>query len=157
LIRPEVFSDITLMNQNTRPMYDNVSTKNRAIITQQPLKYITDPTSEYKSYISPTPENIDMSSDLRMKPTRLNYFNRPETELYGTAPYQTLGHRNAVDTESALLFGNNYTQCDRIVTERTWDTFDPALNVPLAVDSALRPVDTQAQLRNTYCALGKQK
>lgn len=145
------------MNQNTRALYDEKSTNNRAIITQQPLRYITDPTSEYKSYVSPTPENIDASSDLRMKPTRLNYYNRPETELYGTAPYQTLGHRNAVDTESALFFGSNASQCDRIVTERQFDVFDPALNVPLAVDTALRPVDTQAQLRNTYCAMSKRK
>tara|TARA_B110000977_G_C11069873_1_gene489199 strand:- start:47 stop:484 length:438 start_codon:yes stop_codon:yes gene_type:complete len=145
------------MNQNTRPMYDKISTKNRAIITTQPLRYIIDPTSEYKSYVSPTPENIDTANDLRMKPTRLNYYNRPETELYGTAPYQTLGHRNAVDTESNLFFGNTFSQCDRVVTERTWNTFDPALNVPLAVDTALRPVDTQAQLRNSYCAVSKQK
>jgi hypothetical protein len=145
------------MNQNTRAMYDSVTTKNRAILTQQPLRYITDPTSEYKSYVSPVPENIDTSTDLRMKPTRLNYYNRPETELYGTAPYQTLGHRNAVDVESALYFGNNYTQCDRVVTERYWDTMEPGFNPPLAIDSALRPVDTQAQLRNTYCTLGKQK
>ena len=144
------------MNQNTRAMYDAVTTKNRAIITQQPLKYITDPTGEYKSYVSPTPENIDTSSDLRMKPTRLNYYNRPETELYGTAPYQTLGHRNAVDTESALFFGNNANQCDRLVTEHQFDTFDPVLNIPLAVDTALRPVDTQAQLRNSYCTLSKK-
>lgn len=143
------------MNQNTRALYDTVSTKNRAIITQQPLKYIIEPTSEYKTYVSPTPENIDVSSDLRMKPTRLNYYNRPETELYGTAPYQTLGHRNAVDTESALFFGNTSNQCDRLVTEQQFDVFDPALNVPLAVDTALRPVDTQAQLRNTYCKITK--
>ena len=139
------------MNQNTRALYDSISTKNRAIITSQPLQYITDPTSEYKSYVSPTPENIDVSSKLRMAPTRLNYFNRPETELYGTAPYQTLGHRNAVDTESALFFGSSVTQCDRALTERTWDTTEPTLVAPLAVDTALRPVDTQAQLRNTYC------
>ena len=62
-------------------MYDTISAKNRAILTQQPLRYVIDPTSKYKSYVSPTPENIDTSNDLRMKPTRLNYFNRPETEL----------------------------------------------------------------------------
>ena len=107
--------------------------------------------------MSATPENIDASSQLRMKPTRLNYFNRPETELYGTAPYQTLGHRNIVDTESSLFFGNNVTKCDRTVTETTFDVFDPSLNIPLAVDTQLRPVDTQAQLRNTYCQLNKQK
>lgn len=144
------------MNQNTRALYDTTTTKNRAIITTQPLKYIVDPTSEYKSYISPTPENIDASSDLRMKPTRLNYYNRPETELYGTAPYQTLGHRNAVDTESALRFGSSMNQCDRIVTERQFDVFDPALNAPLAVDTALRPIDTQAQLRNSYCNISNK-
>jgi len=144
------------MNQNTRALYDEISIKNRAIITQQPMRYIVNPTSEYKSYVSPTPENIDTSSDLRMKPTRLNYFNRPETELYGTAPYQTLGHRNAVDTESALFFGSSMNQCDRLATEKQFDTFDPALNVPLAVDTALRPVDTQAQLRNTYCSLARK-
>lgn len=145
------------MNQNTRPLYDTISTKNRTIITQEPLKYITDPTGEYKSYVSATPENIDASSELRMKPTRLNYFNRPETELYGTAPYQTLGHRNEVDTESSLFFGNNATKCDRIVTETTFDVFEPSMNIPLAIDTQLRPVDTQAQLRNTYCQLNKQK
>ena len=138
------------MNQNTRALYDDISTKNRAIITQQPLKYVTNPTSEYRTYVEPTPENIDTSTKLRMQPTRLNYFNRPEGELYGTAPYKALGHRKVVDTESSLFFGNSQTLCDRSLTERTWETQD-YLRVPLAVDTALRPLDTQAQLRNTYC------
>lgn len=139
------------MNQNTRALYDEISVKNRAIISQQPIRYIAEPTSKYRTYVSPIPENIDESSKLRMQPTRLNYFNRPETELYGTAPYTTRSHRGLVDVESQLFFGSTHNHCDRIKTEKAWDVIDPVLDLPLKVDSELRPRDTQADLRNSYC------
>ena len=138
------------VNLNTRPRYDSLSTQNRHIITQQPLKYITEPTSQYRTYVEPLPENINTSNVLRMKPTRLNYYNRPEGELYGTAPNKSLGHRTLVDVESSLFFNNDVNnKCDRTITEQQFDTLD-YINHPLAVDTNLRPIDTQADLRNSY-------
>ena len=54
------------VNLNTRPRYDIISSNNRTIITQQPMQYITEPTSIYRNYIEPAPEDIGVSNDLRI-------------------------------------------------------------------------------------------
>ena len=101
------------------------------------------------------PTNIDKSTNLRMKPTRLNYFNRPESELFGTAPMSGKDARGVVDTESFLRNSESYHGCNRTLTERTWDTQD-FLNIPLVVDTATRPSSTRANLRNEYCKVGNK-
>ena len=96
------------------------------------------------------PENIDTSTQLRMKPTRLNYFNRPQGELYGTAPMGARDARNVVDTESLLRHSEQIQGCNKHLTERMWET-NEFMDIPLSVDSALRPSSTRANLRNDYC------
>ena len=137
------------MNQNTRPMYDETTTRNRNVLTQQQLKYVVHPMTDYRRSQGAHSESIDAGSNLRMKPTRLNYNDRPETELYGTAPFKGLGHRNVVDTESMLRNGNDVQVCNRVLSERLWDTND-FISDTLAVDSVVRPTSTRANLRNSY-------
>ena len=140
------------MNQNTRALYDYVTTKNRNAIVQKPAQYVLDPISEHRLYKAAGSENIDTDSDLRMKPTRLNYFNRPETELYGTAPYMTLGHRGFVDVESELRGGTDINICNKPLTE-TMFPMNGEIKEPLAVDTALRPSSTRVNLRNSYSSV----
>ena len=137
------------MNQNTRPMYDKLTTTNRNAITQKPMRYMVNSLTEHRTLNEPAPESINVSNDLRMKPTRLNEFNRPETELFGTAPFKGLGHRNVVDVESNLMFSEQNKHCNRTLTERMWETND-YMNDALPVDSAVRPSSTRSQLRNEY-------
>ena len=137
------------MNLNTRPMYDELTTKNRNAITQKSMRYVTNVLSEHRSLNESAPESINVSSDLRMRPTRLNNIDRPQTELFGTAPYKSLGHRNAVDVESELMFSEYSNPCNRVITERNWETQD-FINDILPVDTALRASSTRVELRNTY-------
>ena len=51
--------------------------------------------------------------------------NRPQTELFGTAPYVALGRgvMHHVDTNTALLHSNPvHERGSRVLTEREWDT-----------------------------------
>ena len=141
------------MNQQTRALYDKNIVQTRAAITQKPLKYMTNNFTTNRSLSEPHPEKIDHSTDLRMKPTRLNYYNRPEGELYGTAPMGALDSRSHVDVESLLRNSVTYHECNRTVTERNWDTSD-YLDIALSVDTGLRPRSTRADLRNEYCNIG---
>ena len=140
------------MSRQTRGLYDAKTTKNRQAITQQPASYVLDHVNEHQLYRSAGSENIDNDSDLRMKPTRLNYFNRPETELYGTAPYKTLDHRHFVDVESGIRNGLDVNDYNKSLTEVQFPYKD-FINDPLALDSGLRASSTRADLRNKYCAV----
>ena len=87
---------------------------------EKPLQYYTAP---FVNGLYKKPEKVDVSSELRQKPTRLNYHNRLETQLFGTAPYQTLGHMKFTDTESKLFQGETFSgSCRNILTEQEFDT-----------------------------------
>ena len=144
-----------MLHQNTRPRYDELSTKNRNLITQKPLRYMTVPLTENRTLIESHPERIDVANDMRMKPTRLNHYNRPETELYGTAPNQSLGHRQVVDIESMLRNGEQFQECNKMITEETFVNGD-FIDDPLTVDTNFRPASTRVQLRNEYCKIGSR-
>ena len=138
------------INQQTRAIYDKNIANARNAIIQKPMKYVTNLLSDSRALSEPHPNNIDKSTDLRMKPTRLNYYNRPEGELYGTAPFEGRDARSFVDVESFLRNSESFMGCNRNLTERTWETQD-FLNTPLSVDTGLRPTSTRANLRNEYC------
>lgn len=138
------------MNQNTRALYDAKTTRNRSAITQIPASYVLDPVNEHRLYRSAGPENIEADTELRMRPTRLNYFNRPEAELYGTAPYRTRGNMDFIDTESMLRDGDHHSVCNSHITERHFRPHD-IMDDPLVLDTALRGASTRADVRNAYC------
>jgi hypothetical protein len=144
------------MNQQTRALYDTNIANTKNVIAQKSVKYMTNALSNDRSpFNSPHPESIDISSTLRMKPTRLNYFNRPEGELYGTAPMGARDTRPVVDVESFLRNSESFIkENNRTLTERTWNRQE-FITVPLAVDS-IRPTSTRANLRNDYCNTGNR-
>lgn len=142
------------MNQQTRGIYDKTISATRSVVSQKTAKYMTNVLSDDRSLLTPHPESIDVSSVLRMQPTRLNNFNRPEGELYGTAPMGARDTRHVVDVESFLRNSESYHGCNKQLMERTWDTKE-YINAPLAVDNIV-PVSTRANLRNEYCSVGNR-
>lgn len=136
------------MNQNTRPLYDKISTQNRAVLTSRPMQYYTANLTDERKLVEPSPESIDTDTKLRMKPTRLNEFNRPQTELYGTAPYKLHGASPMVDVESTLRYPVYNQFCNKNVMEQRFDTFD-IINDEVKVD--FRSRSSRVDLRNSYC------
>ena len=111
-------------NQQTRLFYDKDQTKLRILNSEKPLKWYTTDTQQNKSLEYANQNNIDVSTTLsRAAPTRLNNFNRSNTELYGTSPF--IGrNKGPVDVESTLQQGDvdGFNACNKQeVTE--YDTF----------------------------------
>lgn len=136
------------MNQNTRALYDEDITKSRALLTSQPMKYMTTQLSRHRQLVEPNSENIDVDSQLRMAPTRLNFIDRPSTELYGTAPYKLHGQSPIVDVESSLRYPVYNQYCNNNITETRFDTFD-YINDSVKVD--IRARSSRVDFRNSNC------
>ena len=135
-----------LMRQETRIHYDRLTQTAQAIQSMKPLKFIEDPVinEQRKEYV---PElNINTSSNLRGAPTQLNYYNKTETTLYGTAPFKGRG-TTKIDVESQLLHGEYSKQCDRVITEEMFDTSE-YIDLPNMVD--FRAQSTRVNQRNEY-------
>ena len=143
-----------MFNQSTRTMYDDNEVKNSKILSQKPMKYIVDAKIADRQLMFVHPESVDVSSELREKPTNLNYYQRPETELFGTAPFRGLQRGiDNVDTESALIHSApmRFDFCNRLVTEKTFDNFD-YIKEEMKVDTQLRGSSTRSDMRNMLCA-----
>jgi len=111
-------------NQQTRLFYDKDQTRLRILNSEKPLKWYTTDTQQNKTLEYANLNNIDTSTTLsRSAPTRLNLFNRSNTELYGTSPF--IGrNKGPVDVESILQQGDvdGFNTCNKQdVTE--YDTF----------------------------------
>tara|TARA_B100001996_G_C18621317_1_gene577853 strand:- start:334 stop:768 length:435 start_codon:yes stop_codon:yes gene_type:complete len=136
------------LNENTRPIYDELSTHNRSIITEMPMKYMTKQLTDERQLVETTPENIDTGTTLRMQPTRLNDFYNNNTVLMGTAPYRFLGQSPFVDTDSFLRNKELNEYSNRTLTELQFNNQD-YITGDIAID--FRPNSTRTQLRNSYC------
>ena len=125
--------------------------------TEKPLKYIVDAVTADRKVCFVHPDSVDISSDLRGQATNLNYYNRQQTVLYGTAPFMGRGHEQFVDIETNLRDGNKMFDCNRTLSEVTYDTNDNAfLKCNLVNDSFLRPESTRSNLRNMYASEPKK-
>ena len=121
--------------------------------SEKPIKFIVDAITEDRKVCFAHPDSVDINSELRGQPTNLNYYNRQQTVLYGTAPYMGRGHGQFVDQETNLRNGKKMTECNKILSEIQYDTNDNAfLNCELQVDSFLRPQSTRVNLRNMYAS-----
>jgi len=136
------------LNQNTRPIYDELSTQNRSIITEMPMKYMTKQLTVERQLLESNPENIDTETSLRTQPTRLNDFYDNNTVLMGTAPYRFIGQSPFVDTDSFLRNKELNEYSNRTLTELEFDNKD-YITSEIAID--FRPNSTRTQLRNSYC------
>lgn len=146
------------MNKQTRGLYDSLEIRDQAILTQRPLKFMTDALLSQRQLKQVHPNSIDVNSDLRQTPTRLNEYNRLETSLYGTSACIASGLQNPlneINTESNLLFGepsrhfSEISRNSRILTEKQL-YYPESLNIPLVDDSEFRGSSTRAMMRNNY-------
>ena len=140
--------------QSTRAIYDVEEVRRQAILQQRPLRYVSEVYRTQRLLRESHPEDIDIASGLRQKPTRLNYYSRPETSLYGTSAYfgggmQDPGQEIVID--SGLRYGEP-SQRTKIPTESRFATQGPVFNTPVHVDlnNDLRFISTRADLRNKY-------
>jgi hypothetical protein len=121
--------------------------------SQKPLKFMVDAMTEDRKVCFAHPDSVDINSELRGQATNLNYYNRQQTVLYGTAPFMGRGHGQFVDVETNLRDGKKMMDCNKPLTEVTYDTNDHGFfNCELKVDSMLRPQSTRVNLRNMYAA-----
>ena len=103
------------------------------------------------------PDSVDINTELRGQATNLNYYNRQQTVLFGTAPFMGRGHQQFVDQETNLRDGNKMFDCNKTLAEVQYDTGDQAfLKCNAAIDTDLRPVSTRSNLRNMYAAEPKK-
>lgn len=129
----------------TRIMYDEVQAHN----SQKPLKFITDATISNRQMKWVTPENVSVSNTLRPKLTSNNKFDRQNTELFGTAPYRATGRATSLVDQESLLRNSTLNLVTTKYAETDFTRFDN-LDIPLVVDSAMRPKSTRSDLRNSY-------
>jgi len=112
-------------NQQTRSFYDQDQTRLRILNSEKPLKWYTTDSQQNKTLEYANLNDIDVSTKLsRAPPTRLNHFNRSNTELYGTAPF-IARNKGPVDVESSLQQGDKdgFNSCNKQhVTE--YNTFN---------------------------------
>lgn len=140
------------MYRQTRGIYDLEHAKSQSIETEKPLRYINESLISKRALHEVQPEDINVNSQLREAPTRLNYHNKTETSLYGTAPYFANGIQDPnteINVESDLIFGKNENVCRRTITEQQF--YRPEfLDIPVLEDSDLRGRSTRTDMRNQY-------
>lgn len=140
------------MYTQTRGHYDLEHAKAQAIESEKPMRYINDSLISKRALTEVNPEDINISSQLREAPTRLNYHNKTETSLYGTAPYMANGiqdPKSEINVESDLIFGTHENTCRRTLTEQQF--YRPEyLDIPVLEDSNLRGRSTRTDMRNEY-------
>ena len=104
------------------------------------------------------PDSVDINSELRGQATNLNYYNRQQTALYGTAPFMGRGHSQFVDQETNLRNGKKLIECNKILSEIEYDTNDNSFfKCNLQDDTLLRPQSTRVNLRNMYASEPNRK
>lgn len=132
---------------------DKVEIRDHAIMSSRPLRYINDAFLEQRALKQTHPESIDVNSQLRQKPTRLNEFNRTNTELYGTSAYIASGLQDPsteINVESRLLFGDSTIGMSRKRLTELSHYRPEFLDIPVETDSELRAKSTRTDMRNTY-------
>jgi hypothetical protein len=140
------------MFQRTRGDVNEI--RDHAIMSTKPLRYIN---VQNQRNMNPSnhEESIDISSELREKPTRLNEFNRTNTFLSGTSAYMASGVQDPsteINIESDLIFGSSTSTngfSNRQLTEKQHYRPD-FLDIDLLTDSSLRSKSTRNEMRNNY-------
>ena len=126
---------------NTRILYDREAQSTHRVESQKPLRFTLNQGLE--KYVPDM--NIDVSSKLRQKSTNLNYYNKTETSLFGTAPFKGRGNTN-IDAETKLIQGEYSKQCDRTLTEKSFSISNEYLKEMNVVD--FRPESTTVNSKN---------
>lgn len=126
--------------------------------SEKPLKFMVDAITEDRKVCFSHPDSVDINTELRGQPTNLNYYNRQQTILYGTAPFMGRGHSQFIDSETNLRNGTKMFDCNKPLSEVQYDTNDNNFfRCDLKDDSFLRPESTRSNLRNMYATEVKKK
>ena len=119
--------------------------------SEKPMKFVLDAVTKDRKVCFVHPDSVDINTELRGKPTNLNYYNRNQTVLFGTAPFMGRGHSHYVDIETSLRDGSKTFDCNKTLSEITYDTNDNEFfKCNQQVDTFLRPQSTRSNLRNMY-------
>jgi hypothetical protein len=134
--------------------------RDHAIMSSRPLKYINDGFMKQRALKQTHPESIDVNSELRERPTRLNNVPTTNTVLFGTSAYVGSGLQdfNDINTETTLKFGSEivYGTSRKRLTELSH--YRPEfLNLPIEDDSGLRGKSTRTDMRNSYGKINSYK
>lgn len=125
--------------------------------SEKPLKFVVDSMTADRKVCFSHPDSIDINTELRGQATNLNYYNRNQTVLFGTAPFMGRGHGQFIDTETNLRDGKKMFECNKTLAEVTYDTGDNSfLKCDTRIDTFLRPESTRSNLRNMYAAEPKK-
>ena len=126
--------------------------------SEKPMKFVLDSMTADRKVCFVHPDSVDISTELRGQATNLNYYNRNQTALFGTAPFMGRGHGQFVDTETNLRDGNKMMDCNKTLSEIQYDTNDNSFfKCELKVDSDFRPQSTRVNLRNMYASEPNKK
>lgn len=105
------------INQQSRIKYDEDQIRLHDVTAERPLKWYTTDSQQNRYLEYGNAFDVDVSQQLsRSAPTRLNPIDRPNTLLYGTAPFLGL-HDGDKGTESSLWLGVSDNICKPIVHE----------------------------------------
>jgi len=150
------------MLQSSRSLYDVEEIRRQSIMTQRPLRYVSDVYRTQRLLKESRPEDIDIGSSLRQRPTRLNYVDsRTNTALYGTSAYFGSGMQDQgeeINIDSGLRYGEHSIRT-KIITENKFPEQGPVFETPVHIDFSndLRFVSTRSDLRNEYKSMNCYK
>jgi hypothetical protein len=138
------------MYKQTRGNNDASYIQQQVIAQTRPMRYISEAVRDDRVFKFEHPESIETSTNLRMKPTRLNPIDRDNTELFGTAPYRAGRTVNDVEAESMLRFSDHERMnvFEKEATERNFQYVDDVYEYKNVVDSDLRSRSTRVDMRN---------
>jgi hypothetical protein len=106
-----------MFNQSTRTMYDKNEATIKNVVSEKPLRWVTNQNMTFKSYRNGDILNVQEETSLREKPTRLNYYNR-QNEYTASSPYENL-RMKPVMKETELIYSLESTQRTRHETDQT--------------------------------------
>lgn len=151
-----------MFNQSTRTMYDKNEETISNVVSEKPMRWVTNQNATFKSYRNGDILNVEEETNLRQQPTRLNYFNR-NNRYTAVSPYDELNMK-PISTETDLIYSLESKQRQRYETEKLitsefeqWNPIIYDLPVKLTPNElVLGGSSTRNAYRNIYTCPEKQ-
>jgi hypothetical protein len=127
----------------SRTFYDQEEVRAHTINSTKPLRYhMPEVSSLYQSRQGL--RDIDIETNVRSQPTRLNEVDVPSAELFGTAPLKARND-GPVDVESMLFHGQTRVEC----ASREQPLFD-RLKLPVPMQTHFHDTIGNVSTRTNY-------
>jgi hypothetical protein len=127
----------------SRTFYDQEEVRAHTINSTKPLRYhMPEVSSLYQSRQGL--RDIDIETNFRSQPTRLNEVDVPSAELFGTAPLKARND-GPVDVESMLFHGQTRVEC----ASREQPLFD-RLELPVPMQTHFHDTIGNVSTRTNY-------